>query len=355
MSELVQVAQFDLNGDYQETDDEIIVEGLIFKAGEYKDKNYSMTPAEILTAVEKFTGADVDDSHNERSIFKGKMGRVREVYSPDNGETLWGKVGIKKWVDNAMGDLKRTVSCTWDRTTKTLAGLALTTTPRIEEAVLYAAFIADQEGKQTEAVFEGRRNSANDHKTIQEIHDNCMSLGAKCSGDNAEYSSDKTPNDNKELNKTMSDENKTVDFKDSAEFQAMQTQFASQQAEIERLKADKRHALAESAVKDLKVAKKIVHAEEANLLAAFEKALEDDAKHPEKVTFGQGQEGTRFDVLKALYEVRPESMIFDETVANNGTALFSQPGNKKDEPNKDRITHLKSLTPMGRASMAQGN
>jgi hypothetical protein len=336
MSELLQVAQFDLNGDYQETEEEILIEGLVFKAGNYPDKNFSMTPEEIMAAVEKFTPQDVDDSHNTNSIFKGKMGKVKEVYSPDNGQTLHAKVGISKWVDKAMGDLKRTVSCTWDRTSKTLAGLALTTTPRIQDAVLYSFFIADQEEKQEqEAEFEGRRNSTADHKTIQSIHDHCMSLGAKCSGDNAEYSSD-DPTKSKEL-PTMSEENKTVDFKDSAEFQAMQAQFATQQAEIERLKADKRHSPGRGRYQGFEGRPKITStAEAASLLAAFEKALEDDAKYPEKVTFGQGQEGSRFDVLKAIYDARPPAHdVSVKHVPNGSQVLYSHEAkDKKDEPNR---------------------
>jgi hypothetical protein len=76
--------------------------------------------------------------------------------------------------------------------------------------------------------------------------------------------------------------------------------------------------------KDLKVAGKIVRPRNKST-SRFEKALEDDAKNPEKVTFGEGQEGTRFDVLKAVYEVRPPNMIFDETVANGGTAFTASP------------------------------
>jgi hypothetical protein len=153
-------------------------------------------------------------------------------------------------------------------------------------------FIADQEEKQEqEAEFEGKRNSSADHKTIQSIHDHCMSLGAKCSGDNAEYSSDDptNSNDNKEL-PTMSEETK-VDFKDSPEYQALQAQFTAQQNEIERMKAEKRHSDAVAAVEELLRTGKAVPAEKAALVAAFEQAVTDDAKSPEKVTFGKAREG----------------------------------------------------------------
>jgi hypothetical protein len=342
----VQTAAFDLNGDYEETDEEIIIEGKIFEAGEFPDKKYSMTPEEILTAVEKFTPQDVDDSHNERSVFKGKMGKIREVFTPDNGQSLHAKVGIAKWVDKAMGAIPRTVSCTWDRATKTLAGLALTTTPRIKDAVLYAAFIEDQEAKQKQAEFEGKRNSATDHKTIQGIHDHTMSLGAKCSGDNAEYSVD--PNkDNKEL-PTMSEETK-VEFKDSAEFKAQQTEIENMRAEVERMKTDKRHSEAVLTVEELLRTGKAVPAERASLIAAFEQAATDDAKNPSKVTFGEGQEGTRVDALKAVYAARPAHVLFGETVPVGGSVLYSHQQVDQNAVNKAKVRELLALSPLGQA------
>jgi hypothetical protein len=245
-----------------------------------------------------------------------------------------------------MGAIPRTVSCTWDRATKTLAGLALTTTPRIKDAVLYAAFIEDQEAKQKQAEFEGKRNSATDHKTIQGIHDHTMSLGAKCSGDNAEYSVD--PNkDNKEL-PTMSEETK-VEFKDSAEFKAQQTEIENMRAEVERMKTDKRHSEAVLTVEELLRTGKAVPAERASLIAAFEQAATDDAKNPSKVTFGEGQEGTRVDALKAVYAARPAHVLFGETVPVGGSVLYSHQQVDQNAVNKAKVRELLALSPLGQA------
>lgn len=350
MSELLQVAQFDLNGDLEETEGFVIVKGKIFESGNFPDKQFEISPEELAAATQDFKPVPVDYSHVEGPL-DGKLGELRSVSLAENGKDLLGEVAIPKWLDKALGDTARKVSCTWNRATKRLEKLALVNQPRIQDAVLYAAFVADQEEKQKGAEFEGKRNSAADHKTIQSIHDHCMSLGAKCSGDNAEYSSDDTKD--KEL-PTMSDvENKTVDFKESAEYQAMQARFAAQEAEIERMKADKRHADAVNTVEELLRNGKAVPAEKASLIAAFEQAATDDAKHGGTVTFGEGgtQTGSRVDALKAVYAARPAHVLFGETVPNGGQVLYSNTGGKKDEVDQDRIKALKGLTMIGRATM----
>jgi hypothetical protein len=205
MSEQIQLAQFDLNGDLEETADYVIVKGKIFEAGRFEDKQFEISPEELAAATEGFQPVPVDYSHVEGPL-DGKLGELRSVSLSENGKDLMGEVAIPKWLDKALGDTARKVSCTWNRATKRLEKLALVNNPRINDAVLYSFFIADQEEKQ-EAEFEGKRNSSADHKTIQSIHDHCMSLGAKCSGDNAEYSSD-DPTKSKEL-PTMSEETKT--------------------------------------------------------------------------------------------------------------------------------------------------
>lgn len=346
----VQAASFSLDGEFEETDEMVIVRGKIFEAGEFADKQFSITSEELSNAVKNFKPVPIDYSHVEGPL-DGKLGELRSVSLSENGKDLMGEVAIPKWLDKVFGDTARKVSCTWDRATKLLEKLALVNNPRIPDAVLYQAFIDNFKSKQT-ATFEGKRNSAADHQTIQKIHDHTASLGAKCSGENVQYSSDNPNPNDKELHK-MSDDNKDkVDFKDSPEYQALQAQFTTQQTEIEQMKADKRHTEAVAVVEELLRTGKAVPAERASLIAAFEQAATDDAKNPTKVTFGQGQEGTRVDALKAVYDARPAHILFDETVANGGQVLYSAGNNtNKDEPKPERITHLKSLTPMGRASM----
>lgn len=362
--EHLQLATFDLNGDLEETDDFVIVRGKIFEAGEYKDKNFAISPDELAAVAQNFKPVPVDYSHVEGPL-DGKLGELRSVSLAENGTDLMGEVAIPRWLDKALGDTARKVSCTWNRATKQLEKLALVNSPRIADAVLYSFFIDDQLEKSrasADAAFEGKRNSATDHATIQKIHDNTMSLGAKCSGDNAEYSSDHSTNQNQEQKQdreqelpTMSEETK-VEFKDSAEYQAMIARFDAQTAEIERMKAEKRHNDAVSTVEALLREGKAVPAERTALVAAFELASTDDASNPVKVTFGEGgQEGSRVDALKAVYAARPAHVLFGEQVPVGGTVLYTQSAKDPNEVTKDRVRELMAFSQLGQAVLESGN
>jgi len=71
------------------------------------------------------------------------------------------------------------LSCTWDRVTKHLTGLALVLKPRIEDAVLMAAFSA-ADTVSIPADFAGARHSATDKADMQTIHDIAAKQGAEC-------------------------------------------------------------------------------------------------------------------------------------------------------------------------------
>jgi hypothetical protein len=215
----------------------------------------------------------------------------------------------------------------------------------------------DQEEKnKTEGVeFEGKRNSASDKQTIQKLHDHTVSLGAECSGENVQYSDNK-PNplsDNKELEKVMNEENKTVDFKDSAEFKAQASEIEQMKAEMERMKAEKRHADAVAGVEALLRGGKAVPAERVALIAAFELAATDDAKNPVKVTFGEGgQEGSRVDALKAVYAARPAHVLFGETVPVGGSVLFTQGAKDPNAVAEEKVRELLAQSEVGRAVLS---
>lgn len=353
----LQLATFDLNGDLEETDDFVIVRGKIFEAGEYPDKNFSITEEELADAVANFKPVPVDYSHVEGPL-DGKLGEMRTVsLDPNNRRIALGEVAIPKWLDKVMGPAGRKVSCTWNRATKQIEKLALVNQPRIADAVLYAAFVDDQLEKfkaNEEALFEGKRNSASDKQTIQKLHDHTVSLGAECSGDNVQYSDDPQPNpisDNKELEKVMNEENKTIDFKDSAEFKAQASEIEQMKAEMERMKAEKRHSDAVNTVEALLREGKAVPAERIALVAAFELAATDDAKNPVKVTFGEGegQEGSRTDALKAVYAARPAHVLFGESVPVGGSVLFTQETPDPNKLSKDRVRELLAQSPLGQA------
>jgi hypothetical protein len=86
------------------------------------------------------------------------------------GSELFGTVAVPEWLDKLIGDGTRKISCTWDKATKRLIGLALVREPRISDAALYAAF----------GEFAGKRHSAQDIADLQTIHDLAAKQGAEC-------------------------------------------------------------------------------------------------------------------------------------------------------------------------------
>jgi hypothetical protein len=118
---------------------------LLFREGNYADKNYSMTPAEIAAAAASFAPVSVNLEHAP-AMLVGKLGEVRRAYvDPAAPGELRGEVAIPTWLDDQLTDAERQVSSEFNRETKMLVGLALTPSPRVEGAALMAAFSNAQE------------------------------------------------------------------------------------------------------------------------------------------------------------------------------------------------------------------
>lgn len=117
-------------------------DGLIFRSGNYPDKNFALTPAELKKAAEVFSDSlDIDLEHVPTPL-DGKLGQLIAVEANDDGTELHGVVAIPKWLDSILP--KHKVSASWDRVTKTLAGLALVRHPRVSDAALMAAFALNE-------------------------------------------------------------------------------------------------------------------------------------------------------------------------------------------------------------------
>lgn len=182
--------------------------GLIFKAGDYPDKGFAISPEELIDAVDSFKPVPLDYEHLDGPL-AGKFGKLEKVWVGDDGWSLYGTATIPQWLDENLED-NRKVSCTWDKGSKTLKKLALVRNPRVSDAALMAAFAADvlDNGK-NEAGINDLINWMSSEKasfakintdktwdgtwTIQSIHDMCAKSGAVCQppSDNKEFVSKK--------------------------------------------------------------------------------------------------------------------------------------------------------------------
>lgn len=183
----------------RETDDGYIIrEGLIFESGDYPDKDFQLSPEELIAASSDFKPATVNLEHI-KTIFDGKLGKLDKIWASEDGYALYGQTKLPKWFDDVFGDEPIKVSCEWDRKDKTIAGLALTTRPRIKDAILMSAFNQEliKEGvepkdalNQSLVAFGLDTNNIMNNKmsdntwsgldTIQSIHDMCARAGAIC-------------------------------------------------------------------------------------------------------------------------------------------------------------------------------
>lgn len=112
---------------------------LIFRAGEYPDKNFSMSPEEMLVAFKTFRPVDIDLEHKP-SVLDKKLGRIVKVELSRDGTEMSGEALIPAWLDKILERDNRKLSAAFDRKTKQMIGCSLVRTPRISDAHLMAAF-----------------------------------------------------------------------------------------------------------------------------------------------------------------------------------------------------------------------
>jgi len=384
--------------------------GLLFRSGNYEDKSYSMTPDELRAAVAAFRPVPVDLEHTP-TVLSNKLGRVESVELSADGNSLLGTVALPEWLDGLIEDGQRKVSCTWDRATKTLSGLALVLNPRIDEAAIFASFSAAQAGTagtvttppadfaaarhdtqegqgalqvahdlaaQHGAVCDkanaraagpyGMFAAAHEVKALQLIHDHAVKHGAQCSPlpmQAAMGAAEEEP---------MHDERKFMDHLKAfflgedkqppatvAEVVAVRpvtpapkvedsAAFQAAQAEIAQLRTEKLAREAASFADGLVRESKLLPAQRDALVAAYLQSAKADA-----ATFAAGDRTPTLDTLKALYTAAPAHSFTQELTDSDGAVVFANrektPGGADEGApmTPARRRELLSLIPEGRA------
>lgn len=177
----------------------VVRKGLLFRAGDYPDKGFSLKPDELRAAAGRFSGAPIKDTHRGGSIFDGKLGTLAEVWANEDGTELHGAAYLPQWLDTLFADETIPMSTEWEHRAKNLAGLAAEPVPRVDNAGLMACFAAEWDRGTKDLVsvvlgpssdvqllaafsadFASKRHSATDQGQVQAIHDAAQSLGAEC-------------------------------------------------------------------------------------------------------------------------------------------------------------------------------
>jgi hypothetical protein len=160
-------------------DDYVLRSGLIFRFGEYPDKGFRLSADDYQAAHDgDFAPVPIDLSHTD-TVLDGKMGEL--VAAEVRGDELHGTVRLRRWLDDAIGDAGRKVSCEWDRATNRLRKLSLVPNPRVTDAALFASFSAahpEAAEREPEAVTRAiasfatpRKRDENLSRSMQSIHD----------------------------------------------------------------------------------------------------------------------------------------------------------------------------------------
>jgi hypothetical protein len=341
--------------------------GKLFASGNYEDKHYSMTDEELAAAAAAFSPVPIDIEHVP-SVLSGKLGMLESINIDADGKTLLGTVAMPSWLDALIDDSERKVSCTWDRATKRLTGLALVRNPRIEDAVLMAAFGA-ADTVSIPADFAGKRHSAADTADMQTIHDIAAKQGAVCPDMNE---GDDTMPDTMTPEQQMGLFGKFMAWMGAGEhpvttpatFNApTQASPAAPQpdpekdslkAQLAQLRAQQIGDRAAAFAAEQITANKALPAQRDAIIAAYSVLAADDAEYGQ-ATFGSAKT-TRVDALAALFTNAPTHGLTTQAMPVGAQELANQlttPGANfgQDQPDRKETLRLLTLTPEGRAAL----
>ncbi len=115
------------------------LEGKIFECGDYPQKRFSLDEYEADRAIERFQPVTADLEHMP-TILDGKLGVLKDIWR--EGTSIFGAADVPWWIADALKDTRSTMSCAWDRASKTLQGWGWVLEPAVTDAKLVGAFSA---------------------------------------------------------------------------------------------------------------------------------------------------------------------------------------------------------------------
>lgn len=344
----------------------VVRRGLIFRAGNYEDKDFRADPEDLWAATLGFTAVPVDLEHTP-TVLESKLGTLEKIELSPDGHALYGDVRLPKWLDDLLEAGERKVSCTWDRATKRLTGLALVRNPRISDAALMAAFA-------------GQRHSAADQADMQQIHDIAARQGAACRDANVDES-ERNPmaTNDQDLNaqiglfgkfmRWMGNEQPQEAPAATAAFSAPSVtptpapaaaqpdpEKEALRAQLAQLRAQQIADRAAAFATEQIAANKALPAQRDAIVAAYSVAAADDAEHGQ-ATFGAGKT-SRVDALAALFTNAPTHALTQQMVpVTAGETVFGNLGRTATADDETRpmdpkhLARLLGMTPEGKAAL----
>lgn len=349
---------------------------IIFRAGEYPDKDFAMTPEELQDAVATFSPVDIGLEHVP-TVLNGKLGKIVTVGLSDNWQDMHGEAEIPRWLDDVLTRDDRKLSVAFDRSTKKIIGCDLVRTPRVKDAVLLAAFSKKHTPTAAPATSKVAPTPAATPKPEPEEIPTKPALfddsDAEMSKESGEPSTESGPvecaddGSNKQTKAKKTKKAKPMDDNETPETEGSTpstADFKSQQEELQRLRdqvaEERKHRVAAEAItfaKDEIAANRSMPAEKDALVFAYTLAANDDAALGNKVQFS-GKTLTRVEALKLQHSARVAHNLDKETLLpskGKDRATFSadsvqvlRNGNEVEPMTPERRKQLLEATPTGR-------
>lgn len=273
---------------------------LLFKAGDYPDKQFSMSPEEIANAAAGWKSIGGNIQHTD--FLRGSAAFIDDVWTEDDNNVLRGEVRIPLALDELLTKNEKKISLEWKRADKLADGFALCTNPRIEDAVLMS--LDTTTGKQN--VPPTPKKESKPMNKAQELIASFSSFIQDITGKSAEA--------------TAPVEDKKDAVSDAALREALDAADAARKAQFT--------AEAEAFWTLELQAGRVMPPEKANFTKQFIQAALDDLKLKDTVTFSVGDKeetGTRVAQFKAAQTNRLPHILTTEQINDATKVVFTQP------------------------------
>lgn len=320
---------------------------ILFRCGDYPDKDFSLTPEEADSrACANFKRVELDLEHKP-TVLSGKLGHLAHIeLSADDPYLITGKVSIPNWLDGLLGPDDRKLSVAFCRSSKQVIGCGIVRNPRVSDAAMMAAFAyADTETTPTlladPAPFAATQPAATSPTPPAVLSPEAEKLRAEFAAREA-----------KMVAQLTAEREKTAQMAAQNEAQATERR-KEQEARV----AAEAVNFADSEI----LAYRAMPAQRDQLIEAYRTAARDDMANPNLVSFGTEQV-TRIEQLKRIQRSREPYHVGVEGVPQNDlanlTALFNAqtappPAGGNAIPTEDRRKQLLAMTQLGRQALGR--
>jgi hypothetical protein len=366
---------------------------VVFRAGDYPDKGFKLSPEELREAVEHFNRevrfANFDLEHVP-TLLQNRLGGMTRLKADPDGKTFGASALIPGWFHEEMKGRPIPVSAQFHKATKRIKGFALTCDPRLDGTELLASFSMDAAGNgpmppPPQAGDDGTGGMAASHgnELAQKIWDAADKAVQDAGGKGEIYSgaymrwlsklkalaeqggAKGGGNDNRSFSR---EEGSDVDDQQTAEFNRVKAEFDQLRRDNAKLAAElaevrKKSVVAEavSFARSDPVRRRVTPDEEASLVAMYVALAEQD-----HVNFSADpRKPSLLGPFKEQYLKRREHNLGKEMVRTdrNGETLDAsfttpdpvRPGDRpaEDPPDAGRRRSLLEKTELGRKILAE--